>query len=109
MKSLKILIVNDSPSMTAVIRAIVERQPELTVVGAVSNGVEAITSASVLMPDLVLMDIHMPVMGGIEATRRIMASHPSTRILITTATVNRNLKLIFDALQHGALDYVHSP
>lgn len=65
--------------------------------------------ATQYLPDLILMDIHMPKMGGVEATRRIIQSRPKSRILIVSATIKRNMKHIFEALQYGALDYAHSP
>lgn len=106
---MKILIVNDSPVLTAVIKAIVETEGGLQVVGTTSNGIEAVSVATQQPPDLVLMDIHMPKMGGVEATKRIVRARPRTRVLITSATIRRNMKHIFDALQFGALDYVRSP
>ena len=106
---MNILIVNDSPVLTAVIKAIVETSDDLRVVAVATNGVEAVNLASRLLPDLVLMDIHMPKMSGVEATRRIVQGRPNTRVLITSATIRRNMKHIFDALQFGALDYVRSP
>lgn len=106
---MKILIVNDSPVLTAVIKAIVETESDLKVVATAANGVEAVSKVSQFLPDLVLMDIHMPKMGGVEATQRIIRARAKTRVLITTATVKRNMKYIFDALQLGALDYVRTP
>lgn len=106
---MKILIVNDSPVLTAVIQAIVNTESTLEIVGTATNGVEAVDRVTQYLPDLVLMDIHMPKMNGVEATRRITQSRPKTRILITSATITRNMKHIFDALQFGALDYVRSP
>ncbi|MBT6478704.1 MAG: response regulator, partial [Gammaproteobacteria bacterium] len=106
---MKILIVNDSPVLTAVIKAIVEGEQGLKVIATASNGKEAVHAVTRYLPDLVLMDIHMPKMGGVEATRQIMLARPKTRILITSATIKRNMKHIFDTLQYGALDYVRSP
>ncbi len=108
-KPTKILIVNDSNVLTAVIRATVETQSDLQVVATALNGEEAIQQSTQHLPDLILMDIHMPKMNGIEATRRIIQSRPKSRILITSATITRNMRHIFEALQYGAVDYVRSP
>ena len=66
---IRVLITNNSPLLTAVIRAIVETQNGYDVIGTAANGVEAVAKLSTFRPDIVLMDIHMPVMGGVEATR----------------------------------------
>ncbi len=105
----RLLIANDSPAMSAVIGAIVATEPNLSVVATATDGKEAVRLVQRLRPDLVLMDIHMPVMSGVEAIRRIVESGSRTRVLVTSATINRNLPLIFDALKVGAVDFVRSP
>jgi two-component system chemotaxis response regulator CheB len=109
MPTMKVLIVNDSPVQTAIITAVIKTAADLQISGTATNGEEAIERVRDLLPDIVLMDIHMPKMDGVESTRRIMQARPKTRILITSATINRNMKYLFTALQHGALDYVHAP
>jgi chemotaxis response regulator CheB len=104
-----ILIVNDSPVLASVMRAVVLAGSGFEVAGVFSNGAEALAEIGRLKPDLVLMDIHMPGMNGVETTRKMLERHPGTRILITTATVNRNMRLIFDGLKNGAVDFVRSP
>jgi chemotaxis response regulator CheB len=106
---MRVLITNDSPLLAAVIKAIVETHSGYDVVGVAANGWEAVAKLATFRPDIVLMDIHMPVMGGVEATRHIMSVRPKTRILITTTSVTRNMKYILEALQYGAIDYVSSP
>ncbi|MBT8007831.1 MAG: response regulator [Gammaproteobacteria bacterium] len=108
-KPVKILIVNDSQVLTAVIRATVETHANYKVVATALNGIEAISQVKRHLPDLVLMDIHMPKMNGVEATHQIIRNCPKTRILITSATIPRNMRHIFEALHHGATDYVRSP
>lgn len=72
------------------------------------NGVEAVKKCAVDLPDLLLMDPDLPVMDGVEATRRIMAETPCP-ILVVTATVQGNAAKVFEALSYGALDAVNTP
>src|SRR5207244_6262135 len=79
-----VLIVDDQALVRVGLRKILESEPELTVAGEASNGEDAVTRTRELGPDVVLMDIRMPVLDGIEATRRIAAAEPATRVLILT-------------------------
>ena len=106
---MKILIANDSKVLSSLMRAIVETEPGYYVTGTASDGLEAVNMLTKLLPDLVLMDIHMPRMNGVEAIKRIIEKRPKTRILITSATINRNMNLIFEGLKLGAIDYIKSP
>jgi len=104
-----ILIVNDSPVLAAVMKAVVETEPVYQNVMLASSGQDALHMIQHNAVDIVLMDIHMPGMNGVETTRRILLEKPSIRVLITTATVTRNQPYVFQALQHGAVDFVRSP
>ncbi|MGY8862189.1 MAG: response regulator [Pseudomonadales bacterium] len=106
---MNVIIINDSPLLAAVIEAIVATNANLNIIGVARDGLEGVAMATQLLPDLVLMDIHMLKMNGVEASRRILAVLPKTLILITTATITRNMGHIFEALQHGVIDYVQSP
>lgn len=108
-KNKHFLIVNDSPMLTAVIKAVVETNPDWIIAGNATNGKEAVTMTDSKKFDLVLMDIHMPVMDGVQATGQIMRKWPKCRILITTATINRNMGYIFNSLKLGAIDFVKPP
>lgn len=79
-----ILLVDDQPLLRMGFRLILEGEPDLEVIGEASDGAEAIARVDQLQPDVVLMDIRMPVLDGIEATRRIAASGACARIIILT-------------------------
>ncbi|MGW7285331.1 response regulator [Streptomyces sp. NPDC054847] len=79
-----VLIVDDQPMQRFGFRMLLESQDDMTVVGEAGNGADAVRQAAELHPDVVLMDIRMPGLDGIEATRRIVASGARTRVLIVT-------------------------
>ena len=80
----RVLVVDDHPLFRAGLAAILEAAEDLTVVAEATNGAEAVELAGETRPDLVVMDLHMPEVGGVEATRRILLDHPAARILILT-------------------------
>lgn len=85
---LRILIADDHKVVRAGLASILAYEEDFEVVGEASNGQEAVTRAQELKPDIVIMDILMPVMDGIEATRRICAAEPSVRVLVLTTDGN---------------------
>jgi chemotaxis response regulator CheB len=105
---MKIGIVNDLPiAAEALVRALASRK-EHQVIWIARNGVEAVEFCARNLPDLVLMDLLMPKMDGVEATRRIMADTPCA-ILIVTVSVGANAWRTFEAMGYGALDAVDTP
>lgn len=105
---MKIAIVNDLPIAVDALRRAVTLKPEHQIIWVAENGVEAVERCARQRPDLVLMDLLMPEMDGVEATRRIMASTPCA-ILVVTVSVGANTSRVFEAMGHGALDAVDTP
>jgi DNA-binding NarL/FixJ family response regulator len=99
-----VLIADDQALVRVGLRKILEAEPETTVVGEAGDGQDAVTQARRLRPDVVLMDIRMPVLDGIEATRRIVGDRAATRVLILT-TFGLDT-YVYDALQAGASGFM---
>jgi len=102
---LKVLIVDDSAFFRNRIAAALASAADVEVVGTASNGQEAIERTLALKPDVITMDVEMPVIDGITAVRRIMAESP-TRILMFSALTREGAKETLDALEAGALDFL---
>ncbi len=105
---MKIAIVNDMAMAVEVLRRVVNSLRGAEVAWIARDGAEALAKCGQSVPDLVLMDLIMPVMDGVEATRRIMRKHPCP-ILVVTATVSGNREKVYEAMGHGALDVVTTP
>jgi DNA-binding NarL/FixJ family response regulator len=99
-----VLIADDQALVRVGLRKILESEPELTVAGEAGDGEDAVGRARELRPDVVLMDIRMPALDGIEATRRIVAARPATRVLILT-TFGLDT-YVYDALRAGASGFM---
>jgi chemotaxis response regulator CheB len=104
----RVLVINDSAVARAVIRAVLSAAPGFRLSGEAATGLDGVAQAASLRPDLVLLDMHLPDINGVEVTRRILSVR-RMRILICTATVHRNMGYLFDALKAGALDYTQTP
>ncbi len=100
---IRILIADDHPIFRFGMRTLLTAMSDMTVVGEAVTGEEAIQLTETLLPDLVLMDIHMPGINGIEATARIRAQHPRTAILIVTMLDDDS---VFAAMRAGARGYL---
>ena len=105
---MRIAIVNDMPLAVEAMRRVLAELPQHRVAWTAPDGEEAVERCRHDRPDLILMDLIMPRMDGVEATRRIMAQSPCA-ILIVTADVETNAARVFAALGHGALDAVDTP
>jgi two-component system response regulator WspF len=105
---MRIGIVNDLMLATEALKSAITLQGEHRVVWTASSGAEAVGLCANETPDLVLMDLIMPGMDGVEATRQIMSQSPCA-ILVVTASVGANARYVFDAMGYGALDAVDTP
>jgi DNA-binding NarL/FixJ family response regulator len=101
---IRVLIADDQTLVRAGFRMVVEARDDLSVVGEAADGAQAVALAAELHPDVVLMDVRMPVMDGIEATRRITALEGHPRILILT-TFDLD-QYVYDALRAGAAGFL---
>ncbi|SUS03269.1 Chemotaxis response regulator protein-glutamate methylesterase of group 2 operon [uncultured Defluviicoccus sp.] len=104
-----VLLVDDSAVVRGLIQRGVEADPDIRVLGAANNGQTAIDMAKALAPDVVLLDIEMPVMDGLEALPRILAARPGAAVIMASALTHRHAGMSFRALQLGAADYVPKP
>ncbi len=105
---MKVGIVNDLPMAVEALRRVLAFEPAHQIVWVAGNGAEAVERCAQLRPDVVLMDLIMPVMDGVEATRLIMAQSPCA-IVVVTVDMQQNLHQVFQAMGHGALDVVNTP
>jgi len=104
MKKISILLVDDHTLFREGLAGLLRRKPDLEVVGSASNGAEGLNLARELMPDLILMDVNMAEMSGLEATRRIKAEMPDIRIVMVT--MSEDDRDLFEAIKSGAQGYI---
>ena len=104
MENVRVLLVDDHTLFREGLEMIISNQPDMVVVGQASDGLEGVIKALELKPDLILMDIQMPVMDGIEATRRIKQDLPETTIVMLT--VRDDEEKLFEAIKNGAQGYL---
>lgn len=101
---LRVLLVDDHPLVREGLRALLTALPNMTIVGEASDGEEAVTRALEQQPDLILMDLHLPKLNGIEATRRIVQASPHIGILVLTMLGDDDS--VFGAMRAGARGYL---
>lgn len=102
--SIRVLVVDDYEPWRGFFAAELRKRPELQAIGQVWDGVEAVQKAAELQPDLILLDIGLPTLNGIEAARRIRKASPASRILFVSE--NRSPDILEEALRTGACGYV---
>jgi two-component system, chemotaxis family, protein-glutamate methylesterase/glutaminase len=103
--SIRVLVVDDSTFICKRIRDILQADSEFSVVGVAHNGLEAVSMVASHKPDVVTMDVEMPIMDGITAVKQIMSSHPCP-ILMLSAMTQAGAQATFDALAAGAVDFM---
>jgi DNA-binding NarL/FixJ family response regulator len=100
----RVLLADDQALFREALATLLEVRPEIEVVGEAANGAEALDRVAALRPDVVLMDLHMPVLDGIAATRRVRVEHPDVQVLaLTTFDDDED---VFAALRAGAVGYL---
>ena len=100
----RILLADDHPLLRQALRIVIEKEPDFSIVAEASDGEEAIKLAMSLVPDVVIMDISMPKINGIEATKQIKAACP--RVAILVLTVHSELEYVFSMVRAGADGYL---
>jgi len=106
---IRVLVAEDSVTVRELLVAILEDDPEFTVVGQAKNGLEAVELAKRLRPDLITMDVHMPLMDGFAATKEIMVEAPTPIIIVSSSAIDRDVELSLNALRAGALMVIPKP
>lgn len=108
-RPIRVLVVEDSPTARDLLLAILGSDPKIQVVGTALDGEEAVLRAQRLRPDVITMDIHMPKLDGLAATRRIMHLAPTRIVIVTANTARQDIDLSFEAMRSGALTVIEKP
>lgn len=101
---IRVLLTDDHAIVRKGVRALLATEPDIQIVGEASNGAEAVAQAEALCPDVILMDLMMPKLDGIEATRQITAKIPGARVIVLTSFAAD--EKVFPAIKAGALGYL---
>ena len=104
MKKLRLMLVDDQSLFREALRTLLALQPDFEIAAEAENGERAVALAKTHRPDVILMDLRMPVMGGVEATRRVLAAAPAARVVVLT-TFEEDEE-IFEAMRAGAVGYL---
>lgn len=101
---IRVLLTDDHAIVRKGVRALLATEPDIQIIGEASNGAEAVTQAEALCPDVILMDLMMPKLDGIEATRQITVKIPGARVIVLTSFAAD--EKVFPAIKAGALGYL---
>ena len=103
---IRVLVVDDSPLMCKILTNIMNCDPRILVAAVANNGKEAVDLVPHLKPDIITMDIDMPVMDGFEATKQIMSDHPTPILIVSSTVFKAGMEKVFKAISYGALDVI---
>jgi two-component system chemotaxis response regulator CheB len=103
---IRVLVVDDSPLMCKILTNIMNCDPQILVAAVANNGKEAVELVPRLKPDIITMDMDMPVIDGLEATKQIMASNPTPILIVASTVFKAGTEKVFKAISHGALDVI---
>ena len=106
---IRVIVVEDSPTVRTMIMAILQEHSDFQVIGTATNGEDAIRITHRMKPDIITMDVNMPKMDGLEATKRIMSEIPTPIVVVSASLMQSEVDLSFDALQAGALTAIKTP
>ena len=106
---IRVVIVDDSALMCRMLTELLTRDPAIAVVGTAGNGQEAIELVQAVRPDVVTMDVRMPVMDGLAATEHVMAYYPTPILVLTASLVRHEVDITFKMLEAGALEVIEKP
>jgi two-component system chemotaxis response regulator CheB len=106
---IRVLVAEDSPTARALLVGVLSADPEITIVGEARSGLEAVEMAERLGPDLITMDVHMPGLDGLEATKQIMTRSPRPIIIVSSAARTDEVELGLEAIRSGALMVLPKP
>lgn len=103
-ENLRVLVVDDHPLFRFGVCTLLDAEPSITVVGEAASGVNSVSAAAALAPDVVVMDLHLPDISGVQATRLIVAARPETGVLMLT--MSDDSESVFAAMRAGARGYL---
>jgi two-component system chemotaxis response regulator CheB len=108
-REIRVLLADDSPTMRRALTMLLSQDPRLEVIGTARDGEEVLQMARFLKPDVLSMDVQMPKLDGLEATRQIMAACPCPIVVVSSHTQDAELNLSFNAIQAGAVEITGKP
>ncbi|OYW77203.1 MAG: chemotaxis response regulator protein-glutamate methylesterase, partial [Asticcacaulis sp. 32-58-5] len=109
LRPLKIMIVDDSAVVRGLVTRWIEQEPDMVLAGSATDGTKAVERVKDIQPDVLILDIEMPNMGGLEALPKLIAAKPGLKVLMASTLTTRGASVTIRALELGAADYVPKP